>query len=231
MINIKINSLKEKIPRWEEYRVFFNLKIVFYLLSWFALVPIVVNILHSVPEKITLKFTDPHVTIHFTLPFKWEILWFSSFSFFASFIFYLLFIPKFIKKYHNYIEYKNFGNSPRHLVWDAFYSGVFNNNKFIERMREKGFISITDESALDQPKVTEKNTYFIWSHNNNNFKFSIKEDIAEINEREIFWEVFGRNSEKFFWIRAIILSLLLISLILFAVVVYMNVTAAILEMK
>lgn len=207
------------IPRWESFKSFFQLKFVIYLVTWFTLVPIVVKMLYNVPDTITLNSVTPPLTIVMSLPFSWETMWFSSLSFFIAYILYLIFIPKFVIKYNNYCDYKKFGHSPRNLVYEA--SSIVKIDKFITRMLEKKYIECIDKNIGKKvnPSVEEKQTVYYWEHKGKCYKFGMPIDNKE-SENEIFWEIFARFSGKYLIIRIIITLLLLVSLYLFATVLY-----------
>jgi len=210
-----------KVPRWEEFKSFFQLKFVIYLITWFTLIPIIVNLLSKAPKELKLTFAKPELIIPMSLPFSWEIMWFSSLSFFIAYILYILAIPKFVRKYNNYKDYEKYGHSPRNLVYQAV--DIANTKKFIERMCEKKFITTSDTIPDDDnnPSVTKEQTIYYWKFKDITYKFGMpilnESDVTE-SEKEIFWEIFGRFSEKFLLVRILIIILLILSLLLFGYV-------------
>jgi hypothetical protein len=226
------NIMRNRILSWQWFRDFFSIAIFKYFVTWFALVPIFSKLTKYLPKEIELQLNSTKsYLINFELPFKWEILWISSLSFVLAFILYLIFSPTFVKRYFSLKYYKEYEHSPRWIVREAqdlVNSSFVDLNKFLERMKEKGYFSIIEVSDNSENKkviVTKKETYLMFKNKEVNYKFSMpilvndKEDkeLTEIAVREIFWEIFARFSDSKFGIRLLIQILLIFSLITFAI--------------
>lgn len=219
------------VQRWEKYKKFFNLKFVMYLVTWFALVPVIASILKDSPDKILVVSTVPHLEIYLKLPFSWQLLWFSSLSFFVAYLLYVLFVPDFIKDNNSFEEYKQYGHSPRNLVWKAL--PIIETDKFIQRMLEKNYIKKITKDEFDSnskhenPYVSKEQTYYTWEKNNEYYIFGmpIKENSEGLSEKEVFWEIFGRFSEKNIYARKCISILLTINLYMFGFVLIQHIDA------
>ncbi|WP_277015332.1 hypothetical protein [Flavobacterium lindanitolerans] len=224
-------AFKDKIYGWQWFRDFFNITIFKYFVTWFAIVPIFAKISESLPKKIHIPVNkELNYTIHLELPFKWEILWFSSLCFVIAYILYLIFRPNFISKYFSLKYYLEFEHSPRWIVWETqkLIKSSTDLDKFVKRMSDKGYLSITNDSKFKDKELIDvggDQTYLYFLHNNIKYKFAMpiikegKEDegLTKIAVREIFWEIFGRFSSSKFKIRLVIQGLLAISLITFTI--------------
>jgi len=225
-----MNWLKKNIMGWQWFRDFFNVTIFRYFVTWFALVPVFAKILEKLPKEISIPLRDNIYTITLELPFKWEILWFSSLSFVTAFILYKIFVPKYITKYFSLKYYKEFEHSPRWLVWEAeiLIESKTDLSKFIKRMKDKKYIiDHPDPSNYEKGvKVEEKQTKLSFEYENKMYEFALPILANNQNEdeikttiaiREIFWEIFGRFSSSNLFIRGVIQLLLIISLVTFAI--------------
>jgi len=211
---------------WQNYRDFFQITIFKYLVTWFAIVSLVVNLLSGFPNKV--KVTEDFV-ISFSLPFKWECLWASSVFFIIAYLLYVIFCPTFIKKYFSLKVYLEYEHSPRWLTWEAF--DLLKENEiiddFISYMKTKKYITKSfrefDSNFVDRQ---EKQTVLYFNHKLENFELALPilnsnndEDFekTKIAVREIFWEIFGRYSSSRSKIRITILFFLALSLIFFLI--------------
>lgn len=235
---MRISKIFYDEKRWEKYKELFNLKFVMYLVTWFAIVPLLANLLNNVPDEILITSTIPHLVIALDIPFSWKLLWFSSLCFFIAYVLYLIRVPEFIKDNNNYIEYKGYGHSPRNLVWKSI--PIVKTDKFIERMLEKKYITIIEENEYTNivektnPNVTDDSTIYAWQYNEEYYKFAMpitngngpKDDThGDISEKEVFWEIFGRFSEQHAKSRILISILLRLSLLLFSIVLLQHIDA------
>lgn len=222
-------SIKEKIYGWQWFRDFFSITIFKYFVTWFALVPVFAKILEKLPKEIIIPMKDFYYILNLELPFKWQILWFSSLCFITAFILYKIFVPVYITKYFSLKYYKEFEHSPRWLVWEA--KNLINSktdlSKFVNRMVEKKYISKSNYNNEKESKVEvkENQTILYFSYNGEKYEFGMpildtnnSEDrnATDIAVREIFWEIFGRFSASKLFVRGLIQFLLIISLLTFA---------------
>jgi hypothetical protein len=121
---------------WQWYKNFFQLAIFKYLITWFAVVPILAKILMGIPEKIEIQTAHFFkIVLHIALPFKWELLWLSSLSFVIAFVLYKIFCPRFITTYSSFSDYKLYDHSPRWIVWES--AEVVKNKKELPKFFER----------------------------------------------------------------------------------------------
>jgi len=220
---------------WQAYKDFFNITVFRYLVTWFAIVPLIAKLLSRLPQEINfMRFGNNFYTITLSLPFTWEWLWIASLLFIIAYGLYAWKCPKLVKKYSSLKDYKNDMHSPRWLTWLS--RDIINDKeqypKFFERMSTKNyFVLETNVPAIDRfPTVIVQNeqTVLYFRDNRQLYSFGMPiltngvEDkaLTEIAEREVFWEVFGRfSSSKRNW-RFVILTLLYLSGICFSIVLF-----------
>lgn len=138
---------------WQWYKKFFNITILKYLVTWFAIVPLFAKLLTKLPPELTFKIQCKTYTIPLELPFKWEYLWISSLLFVISYILYLAFCPRFIKTYSSFKDYLSHKHSPRWISWIARdlikMSNDDNIKKFHNRVLVKNYIKkITQQDQI-----------------------------------------------------------------------------------
>lgn len=219
----KVDSHWQGLSRW------FNPTATRLFISWFAITPIFIKLIESMPEDIT--FTDHHgniIAITPSLPFSWSTLWVASFLYAISFCLYVLRCPKFIKDYRSYDEYKQHEHSPRWLVWEFFYAwsevGEKEKSKLFKRLNDKALLSKEfEEECTPEPVIEENGTKFIFNYSGTKYRYSFEETSPEEKQREAFWEVFGRWSSANSVSRYASWILLVISILLVSVVVVQNI--------
>ncbi|WP_143829433.1 hypothetical protein [Zhongshania aliphaticivorans] len=217
--------------RWEAYRDFFQIQFLRYLVVWFSLVPAAAAILKDVPKTITLNATHPPIIIALELPFSWQALWFSSVFFMAALILYLLFCPKFIKKYHSYSDYQKYEHDGRWITREAarFLRSAESpqRQKFIDRLLIKGLITRNDKivppADLYKPEVEKLQTMIVMESKTS--QYCLRTPVL-VNDKEkhsdaeagIFWEVYALESDSGFYLRLAISILLTLSGLTFLLV-------------
>ncbi|EKO3375811.1 hypothetical protein KW505_07100 [Vibrio fluvialis] len=226
----------DKNLRWEQYRIFFNLIILRYLVLWFAIVPILGGLFSKIKNPITfIDSVGKQHELNLALPFSWQLLWLSSLFFVLSLFIYYIRCPNFVRKYHNFSYYKEYFHDYRWLVWEAekLVKSIKNEqmDKFIDRLHEKKeiMISISEDefngiNNENNAKVSVEKTCtsLTFSHKNKYFKLSLpRHESNEDNLMEqvgVFYEIYGRFSSSRHLSRFFILILLSFSGLLFAYV-------------
>lgn len=220
---------------WQWYKSFFNLTVLRYLVTWFSIVPVIVNILKGINEPIIIQsIVQTSVQLNLSLPFTWEILWMSSFAYVISLLLYQAFCPGFIKTYSSFKDYKLHQHSPRWVIWEAL--NVLNDKneigKLFDRLYTKKYVELTSENLNKNEVVVEENqsvAYFVYKEKSYKLALpviesgNINDEKTEIREREIFWEIFGRFSSSRRLLRFLILLFLVISGVLFSIVFIQNI--------
>jgi hypothetical protein len=212
---------------WQWYKGFFGIVILRYLVTWFAIVPIIAKLFSGL--DLSIKFgAAQSIKIHsdLSLPFSLQILWLSSFFYVLALLLYQIICPSFIKKYSSFGDYKKHIHSPRWIIHEAL--DIVNDKiqlpKLFERLSTKKYlIKNTQTFAENKVEVETDQTVLYFTHRSSGYKLGlpivkngkVERDETEQAELEIFWEIFGRfSSSKAFW-RITIIILLSVSAALF----------------
>lgn len=225
-------SLDDNVKwHWQWYRSFFQITIFRYLITWFALVPVLAKILDNAQEYLKIQTAyGEFFIIQLSLPFTWELLWLASFFFVVAYALYIYYRPRFISVYPTFNEYLMIGHSPRWIVWEAV--DIVKNKKelpkFVERLAKKGYIVETEFENIDnskvKPEVLKDQTQLKFNYQDKTYILGMpivneagefQEKETDVAEKEIFWEVLGRFSSSKKDVRELIKFFLLISLVCF----------------
>lgn len=235
---------------WQFLRDFFSIGYLRYLVTWFAVVPILISIFGGLPPEIIVAIPpavagEPSQSfpIKFELPFKWWLLWFSSFLYVVALGLYGLRSPLFIRRYRNFSTYKSWDHSPRWLVWEWFYFLETTSGKpvnaALEKLQTKGFVELSAEqrlialfhkkdeaadiSGLKRPDPhialgNRKIYYPIVGKERTHLFYEVDSKIFELQHgpsqndntksEEMFWELYGAQSDSALFVRIVIWALL-----------------------
>jgi hypothetical protein len=188
-----------RIPHWQTLKPAFNPIIAKILVPWFALLPLALRVLKDVPEKIPV-LAGPANFLTLSLPFKWWLLWWSSFLYTIAVTLFLIRCPGFIKKYPGYSNYIDVKHSPRWIASElATAAETLKNtpglNTLFERFVIKELAVLADDADKNEPgtKLIEKEGTSYWfTHCGRKYKFTAKDNETPpgVTEREAFWEIF-----------------------------------------
>jgi hypothetical protein len=227
------------VIHWQNYRKFFNIHIFRYLVLWFSVVPVLVKVLNSIITFLSVKLHYSPLQHELQLPISWELLWLSSFFFVIAFLVYLLRCPRFVREYDSYSVYKEFGHSPRWLVWlskDLVESQRSSVGKFVERLIEKKYLvelkelRDTDETCIE---VRRLQTQLVFDYLGRSYILAmpllrndeIDTHATTVADQEIFWEIYGRYASSRLRSRQGILVFLSLAAVFFSIVLVQNIAA------
>lgn len=100
---------------WEKLAEIFTFSYFRYLGWWFAITPVAISVISAFKENNYLNIQS------ISLPFSWEILWFSSFFYVLGYIVFLFSCPNFIKKYKNLQNYEKLMFPRDHILEEWLY--------------------------------------------------------------------------------------------------------------
>jgi hypothetical protein len=193
------------IPHWQTLKPAFNPIVAKILVPWFALLPLALRVLKEVPEKIPV-LSVPTSFLTLSLPFKWWLLWWSSFLYTAAVTTFLVRCPGFVKKYPGYSNYLDVKHSPR---WIASELATAANtlkrsrslNTLFERFVTKGLAVASEDADKNEPgtKLIEKEGTSYWfTYGGRKYKFMAKDNEVPpgVTEREAFWEILSRSPRR-----------------------------------
>lgn len=213
---------------WQWYKDIFSQIIFKFFASFVSFLPLVAEVFNpKIKEGATLNIEAQLKNV-----IAWRPLWVASILYIGAYILYIFFCPKFIKEYNNYKTYKDFLHSPRWIVWLS-QKIILNKKafkKFMERLTTKNYIKqLPVGTTYDNGIIVEANqTILTFLLENRKYQIAmpilesgkIDKDATENAEREIFWEIFGRYSSKFPFVRWFMIAMLTISTALFGYVVF-----------
>lgn len=85
--------------KWSNQRAFATSKIVKTSFVWLIIAPITAKLFSSINEILEVNFLDETIRVSTTLPFSWQILFFSASAFTIAGIIYSIFCPDIVKNY------------------------------------------------------------------------------------------------------------------------------------
>lgn len=228
------------LGHWQFLTGFFRLAFVKLFISWFAIVPVAVALLRSIPEVIVVDSGMQPIAIHTELPFSWIVLRIASLLFSVAAVLFHGFCPSFIKRHESFEQYKRIGHSPRWIAWELYYHlkewGILKRYKNSESLRRslvaKALALPSDENPCDLPDnlpacVTKgsSETVLYFKHGSRLYRLSAKQSPSQDDqtENDQFWELFGFLADSYPFVRRLIMYLLIASMSLVAIVIAQNI--------
>jgi hypothetical protein len=214
---------KKVEAHWQWQKGFFGAIVLRYLVTWFAIVPIIAKMFDSLHFHISSgKEINFDFQSNVQLPFSLEMLWLSSLFFVVALLIYQIACPSFIKKYSSFGDYKKHLHSPRWIIHESL--DILNNAnqlpKLFERMSTKEYLKPIEESIDENRVEVEKHqtvAYFKYKSKSYSIGLPVlKSDMSvdqagtELAELELFWEIFGRfSSSRSPWRQTIVILLII----------------------
>jgi len=100
----RLKLLRGIVPRWSFFSRVGNSKVLREMARWFVLVPIFVRALATAAREVT-DMPQLNFFSHFALPFDWQLLYYSAFSFMLASIIYELRAPRLFRDFTNYFQF------------------------------------------------------------------------------------------------------------------------------
>jgi len=200
---------------WQFLRDFFGIAYFRLLVTWFAIVPVLVGMFGGLPDVIRIPSVgDEILTIHLALPFKWWILWWSSFLYVLAASLYVLAGPSFIRRNADYAAYKTHKHSPRWIIWEwRNFLNTAGRPSDVDVIIRKGLAEPSVPSVapskpdairnisdlyLWEPAKDADETWFLFERKGSIYKLGLGggQDGHELKEEELFWELYGRQANS-----------------------------------
>src|SRR5688572_30240002 len=103
---------------WQWYKDFFNVTVLRYLVTWFAIVPIAASFITNFKPHLKYKdLFEVDFLADTSLPLGLKVLWLSSLFFVIALLLYQWHCPGFIKTYSSFGDYKRHQHSSRWIIW------------------------------------------------------------------------------------------------------------------
>lgn len=96
------------IPKWSFFSHVGNSKTLRELARWFVFVPILARLLATVAREVA-QLPQLNFVSHLTLPYDWQLLYYSAFSFMIAGVVYELRAPRLFRDYPDYFQFSRAG--------------------------------------------------------------------------------------------------------------------------
>ena len=166
-----------------------NHKVVQSTYIWLFILPIVAKFLSKVESPLSFTINDEIVKLDMTLPFAWQIFYFSAVLFTIANVIYFFYCPKIIKENKNLGDFhsqqknsshlKNYMNEEQSSKWGEDVIDIMKNtrSKMHNFVKEKpSQILISKElDRITKNNLAERQDYFFWEIYNDanlNFKYA-----------------------------------------------------------
>ena len=101
----------ERVTDWKVLKKFADIKLVKFSYIWIITVPVLAKLLMKIGDVLPIKIGEVTFNINLSLPFSWQMFFFSALSFsLAQFIFNLV-CPEIVKDFKNQREFENDGKT------------------------------------------------------------------------------------------------------------------------
>lgn len=185
---------------------------------------------------------DQYLTFRLALPFTWWLLWLSSVLYIVGWSIYVLFGPRFIRRYSHYGAYQAWQHSERWIIWEWY--------EFLRRSGRPTDVDILIQKELPTPHTKElpthcdpsfnlsdhpaggrlgsefqiskpskgkDETWFVLQRKNAVYRLELGPGTAnkDTKHAELFWELYGAQASSRPCIRMTIWTMLYISALLF----------------
>lgn len=213
---------------WASLRPYFNVTLLKFLVTWFAIVPVAVRITADFPSTTQLRFFDPPVIVHFSLPFRWWLLWLSSLFYILAMVSFLLFCPDIVGSHPKFADYKRQGNTKRFILWKLYENiNHINKPRFFDWLKRKSLAEIDPNytgDAEEKPTPLGDETIYAPKYESNNYIIKMKNNEKFFQkEEELYWAIQENVTDYSPKIRFLITSALNISLVLFSIAVLQSI--------
>lgn len=110
----KLEKFIKFIPTWQTLESIGNNKLIKSTYIWIVIIPILAKLLEKIPMNSEIIFGNIHISL--TLPFSWQLLYFSALIFAIATALFSLFCPPLISKFSDIQEYKKKGLDKEQLI-------------------------------------------------------------------------------------------------------------------
>ncbi len=90
---------------------------------WIIVIPVLVRFLSKIEHVFTFKFFGTSISLDMSLPFSWEILYFSAILFGLGNLLYTAFCPELVSRYDTLSDFQNEGKTGTQLI--EYMTGTF----------------------------------------------------------------------------------------------------------
>lgn len=131
-------------PPWSFFSRVGNSKLLRELSRWFVLVPIMARMLVTLTREL-IQIPKLQFVSHFTLPFDWQLLYYSAFFFMLGGLVYEVRAPRIVKDFSSFFNFKRSMPSVSDLTDYFLEVGKFGKRKEEEKRVVRAIISLADD--------------------------------------------------------------------------------------
>ena len=176
------DKIKSMIPRWSVLKQLEKNYLVKSSFIWFMLVPVFAKFLEKFGGLVVINFNSVNYTFNLSLPFSWQLFFYSACFFAAGSIVVKLFCPKVVMEHDNYKEFSEFGKSWPQI--NGYVIKLFYNNMSLQ------FPKQTREKVNSYLKIFH-NTEFVENQNySGDVVRFLQANRRSENENQAFWYVY-----------------------------------------
>lgn len=221
-LELMINNL---IPEWSVLKGLETNPIVKSAFIWFIIVPVCARIFGSLNDTLTFTYDEYEYVINLSLPFSWQIFFYSACAYAAGSLVVKLCCPSIIVDHNEYSSFQKSGQSWPQI--NGYLISLYYKNSKCEFQKKhrasldaylKFFHDWTAPTYKDKDK--DKDIYINYDQDTLLFLQRVQ---AGENENQAFWYVYGSSNSYFLRGRIIASLLYMVGFILFFIVVIQNV--------
>ncbi|WP_299178866.1 hypothetical protein [uncultured Neptuniibacter sp.] len=146
------NKTKDIQLNWSQLNQIRGIKLISSMYIWIFLVPIAVKLLSLADNVATLEIFKYQFAVHLSLPFSWQVFYFSALSFALATLIYQARCPRIIKEYPTYSSFEIEGKPEWHLKDYAHDIGLDYSDyrETMEYAMEDGHIEVLEGKEFTQ---------------------------------------------------------------------------------
>lgn len=136
--------VKATMPQWSFFSRVGNSKTLRELARWFVLAPIIAKLIATLTKE---ALQDPKINFlqHITMPFDWQLLYYSAFSFMLAELIYSLRAPSLFRDFSSYFDFSRSNQEPRELIDYVLEVGKFGEGHDMEKDAVMGILKLADD--------------------------------------------------------------------------------------
>ncbi|ATG77627.1 hypothetical protein [Pseudoalteromonas sp. 1_2015MBL_MicDiv] len=227
----------ELVPDWKVLKKFADIKLVKFSYVWIIIVPVLAKLLVQIGDVLPIKIGEVTFNINLSLPFSWQMFFFSALSFsLAQFIFNLV-CPEIVKDFENQREFENDGKTViqlgsylKRLLLCRKNNDYKKSGVFVEFVKKKDLINKPNDIATQYiAHLNDEQQYKVGFTRANDFEktTNLLIDLSPDRKKAIFEYVYTVFKVQNPITRIIVASLYTLGFILSAVVLLQNVISVI----
>jgi hypothetical protein len=132
------------VPQWSFFSRVGNSKTLRELARWFVLVPVIAKLLATLTKEAT-QTKQLDFVYHLTMPFDWQLLYYSAFSFMLAELIYSLRSPSLFRDFPSYFNFSRSVQETRELIDYILEVGKFGKSNRVEERAVIEILKLADD--------------------------------------------------------------------------------------